>query len=145
MLLEFVADLYPESNLLPKDPVLRAKARFFIDAVSTKVVPAWHTFFSGNGPADNFLNGLDQIQALLPASGFAVGQYSIADAAVAPFIARAYVSLSNEVGGFPEGDGKKTLEAINSSRFARFQKYWQDIQARPNFKATFDEVGHPRT
>ncbi len=43
-MLEFIADLYPESNLLPKDPVLRAKARFFIDAFSTKVSPFYMGF-----------------------------------------------------------------------------------------------------
>ena len=41
VLLDFVADLFPDSHLLPKDPVQRARARFFIDTVSTKFVPAW--------------------------------------------------------------------------------------------------------
>ncbi|KAH9061761.1 hypothetical protein EDB83DRAFT_876708 [Lactarius deliciosus] len=38
-LLEFVADLYPDSGLLPNDPVECACVRFFIDTVSTKVFP----------------------------------------------------------------------------------------------------------
>ena len=39
VLLEFIADLYPDSGLLPKDPVDRVPARFFIDAFTTKVFP----------------------------------------------------------------------------------------------------------
>ena len=37
MLVEFIADLFPDrSSLLPKDPVTRAKARFFIEAFRSK-------------------------------------------------------------------------------------------------------------
>ncbi|KAG1823895.1 uncharacterized protein BJ212DRAFT_1296416 [Suillus subaureus] len=35
VILEFLVDLYPDSELLPKDPVSCAKVRFFVD-VSTK-------------------------------------------------------------------------------------------------------------
>ncbi|KIJ15127.1 hypothetical protein PAXINDRAFT_99658 [Paxillus involutus ATCC 200175] len=36
VLVQFVADLYPQANLFPQDPVLRAKTRFFIEVVSSK-------------------------------------------------------------------------------------------------------------
>ncbi|KAG2738771.1 hypothetical protein P692DRAFT_201904348 [Suillus brevipes Sb2] len=39
ILVEFIGDLYPSSNIVPADPVLRAKARFFIEIVSTKFSP----------------------------------------------------------------------------------------------------------
>ena len=45
VILEFIADLYPDSGLLPKDPVERARVRFFIDALSTKVFPPASKFF----------------------------------------------------------------------------------------------------
>src|ERR1700761_1379909 len=37
VILEFIADLYPDSGLLPKDPVERARVRFFIDAFTANV------------------------------------------------------------------------------------------------------------
>ncbi|OBZ77265.1 Pyrimidodiazepine synthase [Grifola frondosa] len=139
VLLEFVSDLYPDSGLLPKDPVLRAKARFFIDAVSTKLVPAWGAYFSRHGPVDDFLKAIETIQALLPESGFAIGPYSIADAALTPHLARLRVSLKNDLGTYAEGEGQKTLQILSSDRFARFARYYKDLVARENFKATFDE------
>ncbi|EMD34653.1 hypothetical protein CERSUDRAFT_86064 [Gelatoporia subvermispora B] len=139
VLLEFVADLFPEAHLLPSNPVLRAKARFFIDAISTKVTGTWYSFFRKGGSPDEFFTGLEVIQALLPPSGFAVGEYSIADAAIAPFLARAWVNLENDTGAWKEGDGATVLATLQSARFARLNQYIQDLEARPNFKATFDK------
>ena len=50
VLLEFVADLYPNAHLLPADPVQRARVRFFVEAVSTKLVPAWMTLLKSGAP-----------------------------------------------------------------------------------------------
>ncbi|RPD53469.1 glutathione S-transferase C-terminal-like protein [Lentinus tigrinus ALCF2SS1-7] len=143
VLVEFIADLYPNAHLLPSDPVLRAKARFFIDGVSTKLVPAWHNFLQGKSPVEDFYKAVEYVQALLPAEGgFAVGEYSIADIAITPFLARARVSLINEFGAYPEGEGKQVWEALSSGqgRFARFGKYLADLLNRESFKATFDEA-----
>ncbi|TFK79089.1 glutathione S-transferase C-terminal-like protein [Polyporus arcularius HHB13444] len=143
VLVEFIADLYPNANLLPADPVLRAKARFFIDGVSTKLVPAWHNFLQGKGSVEDLYKAVEYLQEQLPAEGgFAVGQYSIADIAITPFLARARVGLINELGAYPEGEGKKVWEALSSGqgRLARFGKYITDLLNRDSFKATFDEA-----
>ncbi|KZT66635.1 hypothetical protein DAEQUDRAFT_674641 [Daedalea quercina L-15889] len=142
VLLEFVADLYPNAYLLPVDPVQKARARFFIDAVSTKLVPAWMGVLRKGTPeaSQAFLDAVEFIQRLLPAQGFAVDAFSLADISVAPFLARAHVALANEIGAYEVGEGKRILEALQQSRFARFQKYWADLQARLSFQATFNEV-----
>lgn len=142
VLLEFVADLFPNSRLLPADPVQRARARFFVEAVSTKLVPAWMTLLKSGTPESSqaFLNAVESIQALLPPQGFAIGEYSIADISVAPFVARAHVALGNEIGAYAVGEGKKILDALQQPRFSRFQTYWADLQARPSFQATFNKV-----
>ncbi|KAI0366061.1 hypothetical protein BV20DRAFT_972253 [Pilatotrama ljubarskyi] len=142
ILVEFVADLFPQSGLLPTDPVLRAKARFFIDGVSTKLVPAWHAFSQGKTSVEDYYKAVEYIQDLLPAQGFAVGQYSIADVAITPFLARAKITLLNDLGGYPEGEGPKILNELRSGtgRFARFGKYFTDLLERESFKATFDEA-----
>ncbi|OSD02616.1 glutathione transferase omega class [Trametes coccinea BRFM310] len=141
VLVEFVADLFPASGLLPTDPVQRAKARFFIEAVSSKFIPAWYGLLLRNAPADELYAALEHLQALLPAEGgFAVGAFSIADVAIAPFLARARLSLLNEIGKYPEGEGKKIWANMTSGKLARIGKYAEDLFARESFKATFDEA-----
>jgi len=143
VLLEFVADLYPNSPLLPKDPVLRAKARFFIDAVGTKLNPKFFAFVHRGdaGGAEGLLQGIDDIQKLLPDEGYAVGKdYTIADAAVTPFLARMEISLKYDLGSFDVGEGVKVYETLQADpKFARFRKYFNDSKARPSFQKTFDE------
>jgi len=140
VLLEFIADLYPDTNLLPKDPVLRAKARFFIDTVSTKFNPPYFAFLIRGGPLENLIKGFEDIQALLPPTGFAIGEWSIADAALIPFVARLFVALELDLGGYPVGEGPKALQDIRRSpKLRRFSKYWDEASARPNFISTFDK------
>ena len=143
VLVEFVADLFPSSGILPADPVKRAQARFFIEGVSSKFVPAWFGVQFRNASVDDLYAALEYLQSLLPADGgFVVGEYSLADISLTPFLARARVSLLNELGAFPEGEGKKIWETITSTtgKFARFAKYVEDSLARESFKATFNEV-----
>lgn len=144
MLLEFFADLYSESTLLPKDPVLRARTRFFIDAVGTKLIPSSYSFVyrGADDGADATLKGLEAIQDLLPADKtFAVSnEFTIADAAVAPFLARTAVAAKYDVGAFKVGEGKKVHEVLESKRFNKLRKYFTAVKERDSFKNTFDEV-----
>ncbi|KAI9456841.1 glutathione S-transferase [Lactarius psammicola] len=141
VLLEFVADLYPDSGLLPKDPVERARVRFFIDAVSTKVFPPFGAFFFRGESPDPFIAAVAEIQELLPPAGqFVVGDhFTIADAAIAPFIGRWELNLRNDIGKFAEGTGPRVYqELFQSERFARLQKYFANISSRESFKNSFD-------
>ena len=54
------------------------------------------------------IKGFKEIQALLPETGFAVGEWSLADAAIAPFIAWLFVALENDLGLYAPGEGPKT-------------------------------------
>ena len=145
--MEFIADLFPESGILPKDPVLRAKARLFIDAVSTKLAPAQAAVVIRGEDPEQLVQAYEAIQALLPPQGFAVGEFSIADIAVAPFLARIDLNLTNDLGGFPadQGEGPKILELLRAPKLARLQQYFKDIQARPSFATTFDKVSYSAT
>jgi glutathione S-transferase len=141
VLLEFVADLYPDSGLLPKDPVQRARVRFFIDAVAKATDPYVTFMFRGEAP-DNFIAAVATIQELLSPNGFAVGdQFTIADAAIAPFLGRWELLLRNDVGKYAEGTGPRVHEILfRSERFARLQKYFANISSRQSFKNSFDSV-----
>ncbi|KAH9943549.1 hypothetical protein B0H21DRAFT_823736 [Amylocystis lapponica] len=140
VLLEFVADIYPDADLLPTDPVQRAKVRFFIDAVSTKTVPAATMFLRNLGPGEPLVHGIETLQALLPTTGFAFGEFSLADIVVAPFIARLHIVASNFADVYSKEDAARLLSIFQAPEFARFQQYWKDLQAHPSFSATFDEA-----
>ena len=147
VLVEFIADLYPESGILPKDPVLRAKARLFIDAVSTKLAQTQYKVINlGEGSAEDLVQAFEALQALLPAKGFVVGDFSIADIAIAPFLARIELLLSNDLGAWPagKGEGPKILSTIQQPKLTGIWEYWRQLQTRPSFVATFDKVSHQR-
>lgn len=141
VLLEFVADLYPDSGLLPRDPVERARVRVFIDTLNKLSAPYAAFFFRGEAP-DNFIATLAEIQELLQPSGFAVGDhFTIADAALAPFLGRWELELRNDVGKYAEGTGPRVHEVLfQSERFSRLQAYFANIASRQSFKNSFDPV-----
>ena len=123
MLVELVGDLFPQSGLIPTDPVKRAQARFFIEGVSSKFVAAWFVVQFRNASVEDLYAALEYLQSLLPAeSGFAIGEFSAADIAIAPFLARLKVALKNDIGAYKEGEGKKTWEVYHSDGFAKLRK-----------------------
>lgn len=141
ILLEFVADIAPEADLLPKDPVLRAKARFFADTVTSKFNEAYRPALTRGEDPEAILTAVEYIQRLLPEEGYAIGKWSIADAAVTPFLARAEVVLKNDIGKYEEGKGKLVWnKLVTDPKYARFIKYFADVKGRDNFQETFYPV-----
>jgi glutathione S-transferase len=138
VLLEFVADLAPNSTLLPKDPVQRAQTRFFIDAVSTKFVPRYAGWALRGEPVSELVKAFEDVQALLPADAkFAVGdEVTIADLAILPFVARIELLIQHEM-----LDGTAELgAALKEPRLERAVRYFEELKARKSFKETFDAV-----
>jgi len=142
VLIEFIADLFPDSDLLPKDPVERAKVRFFIDAVSTKVIPAISPYVARGGPIEPVLEAYDFLQQQIQGPGkYALGdRFTLADIAIAPFLGRSLlVSLKNGIGKFDKEYGKQIWAALNEPKYDKFWQYFNNIQARSSWKDTFDE------
>jgi glutathione S-transferase len=147
IILEFVADLYPDSGLLPKDPVDRARVHFFIDEFSTKVLLPTATFFYFGGDEEEvertFVTALADLQELLPHNAlFVVGDhFTIADAAFAPLLGLWELTFRHDLTKFAIGTGTRLHQEIfESERFARLQKYYANISSRESFKNTFDVV-----
>ncbi|EMD37328.1 hypothetical protein CERSUDRAFT_135858 [Gelatoporia subvermispora B] len=142
VLLELVADLFPEARLLPEDPTHRAKVRLFMDVLKTKLLPVWYAHFRGGQPAEPFLVVLEELQAMLPPTGFVAGEWSIADAAIITILVREEVilELEHEVSGWSAGEGKRVLDILHGPRFARLAQYQRELEGRPAFKATFDKA-----
>ena len=58
----------------------------------------------------------------------------------APFLVRAETTLKNDLGSFKEGEGIKAWEVLTSPKFAKLQKYFEALKARPSIKGTWNEV-----
>ncbi|KAF5350998.1 hypothetical protein D9756_008196 [Leucocoprinus leucothites] len=148
VLVEFVNDLITlpsggSTALFPQDPVLRAKARFFIESVCSKLVPAFFNVHLRGEHPSLILSAIDTLQDLLPEKeGFALGTqggWSMADAAVLTVMARAEIGLENDLGVYDEGEGKKIWENVmNEEKYERFRRWFGDAKARKSFQETFD-------
>ncbi|TFK93672.1 hypothetical protein K466DRAFT_594193 [Polyporus arcularius HHB13444] len=139
-LLEFIAEIYPEANLLPTDPILRTKARTFIQLYQNYFHDLLKDVFFLGKPADPILQAIETLQQALPPTGFAVGQFSIADIAVAPSFMRMMLFLKSELGAYSEEDGQKMREALASEKFVRFRRYIEDLHEWPSIKKNWDEA-----
>ena len=141
VILEFLADHFPAADLLPADPMQRARARFFARAYDDRVFPAsFRDFFFFASPLAPLLDALATLQGLLPAEGFAAGEWSLADMAVGPFLARMWLFLEHDLGKGTVEDGRAALRELKGPRFARLRRYLDDVKAQPSFQATWDEV-----
>ncbi|TDL24494.1 glutathione S-transferase [Rickenella mellea] len=141
VLLEFFADLKPDSTFLPKDAISRAKVRFFIDAISNKLSPAQNAFLRKGESPEALYKAFDYVQSLLPDNTkYAVSDnFTTADAAIAPFFARGGLALKNDFGAYKPGEGTKVLETLKSPKYAKLWGYWEAVLERPSVKSTLDE------
>ncbi|KAF9527690.1 hypothetical protein CPB83DRAFT_855868 [Crepidotus variabilis] len=139
VIIEFIADLSKDVQLLPKDPIQRAQARFFIQTVAYKVYESYFIpIKSGTDPA-SLLEAIQVLQDFLPSEGYAIGEWSIADAAVTPFLARAEVAFSNDLGTYEPGRGQAVWAKLEQEpQYERFRKYLADVKGRKSFQNTWD-------
>ncbi|GAA6014690.1 hypothetical protein JCM10207_006904 [Rhodosporidiobolus poonsookiae] len=139
VLLELVADLFPESELSPKDPVKRAYARYFsqrfLDIAASPINNI--LLFSQNEQIPALLTGIEEVQTLLarfPGTFLLGEQISIGDLAVAPFIGRLFAA--GKAGTLSE-EAYKPLST--ESKYEPFRAYHKALTSRPSWAETFDE------
>jgi glutathione S-transferase len=134
IIVEFIADLNPNSGILPSDAVQRAKARFFVDQVNHHIVEKYAAHVARGAPAAALVTGAEAIQALLPLNKkFALGdKLTIADIALIPFLIRGEVLFSFD-------DPENVWRGFQSEKLSRFWQYFQDLKAHPAVQSTFDE------
>lgn len=145
VLVQFFADLAPESDLLPQDPLGKAKVRFFLDTVSNKIQPPLSKWALGTSTYGAFFEALDAIQDRLPPveqGKYLFGDnFTLADIAVAPFLGRSVlVQLKHGFGKFDKEEAKRGWELFQGPNYERLRQYIDDITARPSWQTTFDEV-----
>ncbi|KAL0957905.1 hypothetical protein HGRIS_000086 [Hohenbuehelia grisea] len=144
VILEFLADIKPEAFLLPKDPVVRAKARFIIHKVQETLRSTFPGVLIGRCSFETFLDALKEIQALLPSENgaLAVGDhFTIADAVLIPTLMRLDLALRHDIGTFAPGEGKKVHDLImHGTEFKRLKDYFDTFSKREAVKSSWDEV-----
>ncbi|RPD82904.1 thioredoxin-like protein [Lentinus tigrinus ALCF2SS1-7] len=141
VILEFIADLFPDAGLLPADPVQRAKARLFMSIVGEKIPSDNDLWITNEEDGSRLLQTLETLQGMLPDEGFVVGEWSIADAAFVPSLLFVNVFVKGGVGYWVKmKHGEKVKAELESSpRFARLRRYVDDWKKRPSLKAVWDE------
>ncbi|KAG9311927.1 hypothetical protein JVU11DRAFT_8188 [Chiua virens] len=147
VILEFLADIFPDSTLLPpaSDPTARARVRFFMDAAIRNLeTPLLGASRKTQGAFDTVLAGLEKIQALLPdpeaADGgeYAIGRsFTNADCAIAPLLAWVQVAANT----FDSEDGKQFAETVTGPKFERMKRYMNALMQRESVKKVVQVEG----
>jgi len=138
---EFIADLYPDSGLMPRDPVQRAQVRRFIDVTNTKFAPAIGSWFYSDAPWEGIIEAARAVQDLLPdGAAFAVGGcLTLADIAFAPFYSILQVISDQDLWLREAAKPRDVAKALNSPELARLREYANGLLARPSVKAAVDQ------
>ncbi|KAG9311924.1 hypothetical protein JVU11DRAFT_8185 [Chiua virens] len=151
VILEFLADLFPNSALLPpaSNPTARARVRFFMDATTRYFeTPFLEAGRKVPGAFDKLLQGLEMIQALLPdpdaADGgeYAIGnEFTNADCAIAPLLAWIQVATKAGPEMFDSEDGKIFAETVTGPKFERLKRYTKVLLERESVKKVINLEG----
>ena len=79
VILEFLADLYPDASLLPKDAVKCSQARIFMNTLEPKMADDIAKWLLNQDDGQAFFDLLETLQAMMPAQGYVIGEWPIAD------------------------------------------------------------------
>lgn len=136
VILEFIADIFPASGLLPSSPVERARVRLFIDAVNARLQGPFIGFLIRGESSEPLITALEQVQSLLPAGAeFAVGNhFTIADAALVPVLTRLNVTLNYSHGNFKAPEREQLQKVYQSERFEKLRAYFEKIKTRRSYE-----------
>ncbi|ORZ19883.1 thioredoxin-like protein [Absidia repens] len=136
VIIELINDLYPEKKLLPSDPIQKAQIRFFIEYFNK----LWTNLFkhiTGQLSLEDYIKEAEPVwirvnELLLEQSQtgpyFLGDQFSLADVALAPFIARIRAVTSRSEAGFE-------FKAVKEN--PRLAQFLQGVLDRPSFKESY--------
>ena len=106
-ILQYLEDRWPEHPILPADPLARARARLLYDRVTAELGPHLVKLARGTdaekAAAEQAVReALAKLEAEVPPDGgFLAGPFSIADIALAPFVAKLPARLRPAALGLP--------------------------------------------
>ncbi|KAI2788440.1 hypothetical protein POX_e06456 [Penicillium oxalicum] len=159
VILEYLEEAYPDHkpHFLPKDPYERARARIWIDYVTSRIIPAFHRFLQYQpGDDDDDAGkraGLDQLrreflhhlkvwtQEMHSEGPFFLGsEVSLPDLVLAPWAIRLWAFDEFKIGGAgipDEGQGGE-----DETTWARWRKWLFAINGRESVQNTTSEMKH---
>ena len=119
---EYLEEKFPAIPLLPKDALLRAKARIWIDYLNTRIHPAASDLAHDRQPdkaqakMTQYLNTLDQE---ISGKKYLIGDYSLADITFIPFYTR-----------------RERYHVVIDDRFPNVKRWGDELIARPQVAPT---------
>ncbi|OJK03257.1 hypothetical protein ASPACDRAFT_1896817 [Aspergillus aculeatus ATCC 16872] len=157
VILEYLEEAYPTHTpaLLPQDPYLRARARIWIDYVTSRIIPAFHRFLQhqprsaqgGNSGEDelqtlraDFLDTLKEFtRELHPQGPYFLGEeLSLVDVVLAPWAVRLWV-FDEFKGGLgvpaPGQAGSEEEEGV----WERWRRWVAAVEGRRSVRETLSE------
>jgi glutathione S-transferase len=159
IILEYLEEAYPDHQprFLPEDVYERARARIWIDYVTSRIIPSFHRFLQyqpadGSGQDANADAGLDQARQIflshlkvwtkeMHESGpFFLGEdISLPDLVLAPWAVRLWVFDEFKRGsGIPgEGEGGPDEEI-----WRRWRTWLAAVESRRSVKETTSDIEH---
>ena len=88
---EYLEEIFPEVRLMPGNPLLRAKARIWIDFMNSRVHPAASDLAHDREPdkaRERMKQHLETLDKEMAGRKYLVGDYSLADITFIPFYTR---------------------------------------------------------
>ncbi|KAK9456988.1 thioredoxin-like protein [Dipodascopsis uninucleata] len=134
---EFIADLFPESNLHLKDPFEKAESRLLADRFMEFIFPIYREGIYGANVAsfDKLFPALEKFQPYLKGCKpfFGGSQLpTLPEILVAPFIARMYAMLESE-----HLDSKYISTLKADPAYSTFNAWAENLIDSPGVKGTF--------
>ncbi|EIW75407.1 thioredoxin-like protein [Coniophora puteana RWD-64-598 SS2] len=138
---EFIADLYPDSGLMPRDPVQRAHVHRFVDIVNTKFTPEIIPWFVTGASWQGIVDALVALQDLLPDdAAFAVGgSLTLADVAFVPLYSMFWIMCEKGLCLAEAARPRDVAEIVNGPELAKLKAYVDGLLVRPSIKAAVDQ------
>ena len=88
---EYLEEKFPDVRLMPRDPLLRSKARIWIDFMNSRIHPAASDITHNREPdkaKEQMKKHLETLDKEMAGRKYLVGDYSLADISFIPFYAR---------------------------------------------------------
>jgi glutathione S-transferase len=106
VILQYLEDRAPEPALFPPDPLGRAMTRLLYERITSSLGPHVPRLLRGSDDEKErarqaVVAALTALEATAPDQGFLVGPFSLADIALAPFLAKLPESLRPAALGLP--------------------------------------------
>ncbi len=141
-IIEFIDDYYPNEGaaIFPESPQQKAEAKYWMDVVSTKIIPYFYRFLKADQPGEardaartKMLEGIELFTRAMPDQGpFFMGpQFGAVDIAFAPFAHRINLLL---------GHYRGFKLPTNGDSWSRYHRWYEAVIAEPGFvKTSFDQ------